>query len=292
MTSANTAGAAGTGAQDLTTNDGLRVVLDAAGVMTVAFNRPETLNALTRDVGLALLEALETAAARARVLVLTGSERAFCSGADLSGGASSASASSEGSEAPGGAADGAARAKGVGLDVINEAIRRIRDLPIPSIAAVSGPAAGVGCSFALICDYVVMSEKSYLMLAFAKIGLMPDGGATALVAASAGRHRALRMALSAEKVYADRALEWGLASEVAAPEAYLTRALELAAGFAAGPTKALGTTELAINAATLGGLDAALDREEEGQQRLLACPDFAEGSAAFREKRAPVFTDK
>lgn len=252
----------------------LKVTVDD-GVMTIQFIRPQALNAVTREVAAALEAAVDRAASEARAVVITGDERSFCSGADLGG-----------DSAAGG------ERKGVGLDVINSIIRKIRDLKVPTIAAVSGPAAGVGCSFALICDYVVMSEDSYLMLAFTKIGLMPDGGATALVAASAGRHRALRMALTAEKVKAATALDWGLATEVAPAGTYLERAQEIAARFATGPTLSLGETEYAVNQAALSELDAALDREAEGQSRLQGSADFAEGVAAFREKRAAKFEGK
>lgn len=259
--------------ETLPTPDGLVATLADSGVLSVQFDRPHTLNSLSRSVAIGLLDVLDVAANRARAVILTGGDRAFCSGADLS-------ADRE---------DGDDAAKGVGLDIINEFIRRIAALHVPTIAAVAGPAAGVGCSLALVCDYVVMSRDSYLMLAFTKIGLMPDGGATALVAASAGRHRALRMALSAEKVYAEQALEWGLASEVTEPGQHLLRAGELACAFAAGPAQSLGSTIQAINAVTLSQLDEALEREFDGQKELLASADFAEGAAAFRAKRPAKF---
>ncbi|GAA4283027.1 enoyl-CoA hydratase [Brevibacterium daeguense] len=260
--------------QQTVTDQHLKVSVDN-GVMTIQFNRPQALNAVTREVILALDEAIERAATEARAVVITGDERSFCSGADLAGAANSSGGGG-----------------GVGLDVVNALIRKIRDLQVPTVAAVSGPAAGVGCSLALICDYVVMSENSYLMLAFTRIGLMPDGGATALVAASAGRHRALRMALTAEKVKAPTALEWGLASEVASADTYLQRAQEIATTFAQGPTLSLGITEAAINQAALSELDAALDRELEGQATLSATADFKEGVQAFLQKRTAKFEGK
>ena len=176
------------------------------------------------------------------------------------------------------------------LDQANAIIRSIIEAPIPAIAAVSGPAAGIGCSLALACDYVVMSEDSYLMLPFTKIGLMPDGGATALVVASAGRHRAMRMALTAEKLQAADALDWGLASEVVAAGEHLNRAGALAAAFAQGAPQALATTKRAVNHSSLTSLDEAFGREVRGQAGLRATEDFAEGVAAFVGKRAPVFT--
>ncbi|MCD1285461.1 MULTISPECIES: enoyl-CoA hydratase-related protein [unclassified Brevibacterium] len=240
------------------------------GIITVTINRPESLNALTAESIAGLRDAL-AAAGSARALILTGNDRSFSSGADLQGSVQ----------------DG-----GLGLDEANRVIRSLIDLPIPTIAAVSGPAAGIGCSLALACDYTVMSEESYLMLAFTKIGLMPDGGATALVAASAGRHRALKMALTAQKVWAREALDWGLASEVTPAGTQLTRARELAGAWAQGAPLAFAASKEAINQATLTELDGAFDRELDGQTRLRASADFAEGVAAFIEKRGPKFTGR
>ena len=242
----------------------------SGGVTTITINRPESLNALTQEAVLAIGDAVTEAEANSQAIVLTGNDRAFSSGADLQG--------------------GAAERQGIELDQANAIIRRIVDTPVPTIAAVSGPAAGIGCSFALACDYLVMSEKSYLMLPFAKIGLMPDGGATALVAASAGRHRALRLALTGEKLPAADAFAWGLASEVVPAGEQLTRAAELAEAWAKGAPQAMAAAKSAINDATLTELDAAFSREVEGQARLRASQDFVEGVAAFLEKRTPTFT--
>lgn len=243
----------------------------ADGVMTIQLNRPQALNAVTADLVYGLEAAVERAQSEARAVIIAGDARSFSSGADLA-----ASSNSD---------------KKVDLlEVINQLMLKIRDLKVPTIAAVSGPAAGVGCSLALICDYVVMDASAYLMLAFTKIGLMPDGGATALVAASAGRHRALRMALNAEKINAETAYEWGLATEVTAEGEYLNRAQEIAARFATGPSLSLGETEYAINKVTLGNLEAALDQELTGQNILRASSDYVEGVQAFRDKRPAVFT--
>lgn len=237
------------------------------GILTVTINRPETLNSLTAEAFRAIGEAVAEAAASARAVILTGNDRAFSSGADL-----------------------LESTKGLDLSEANGIIRSLIDLPVPTVAAVSGPAAGIGCSLALACDFVVMSEQSYLMLAFAKIGLMPDGGATALVAASAGRHRAMQMALTAQKVWAAQALEWGLASEVVAPGEQLNRAREVAEAFVQGAPLGLARTKHAINEATLTCLGEAFSREVEGQNALRSTKDFDEGVAAFTEKRTPSFT--
>lgn len=243
------------------------------GIMTIQFNRPQALNAVTPDLVEAFDEAIKRADSEARAVIITGDDQSFCSGADL-------------------ACVASGNTKDSFQEAINSLILKIRDLKVPTVAAVSGPAAGVGCSIALICDYVVMDPASYLMLAFTRIGLMPDGGATVLVAASAGRHRALRMALNAEKVKAQTAYEWGLATEVSSEGAYLTRAREIAARLATGPTLALGETEYAINRGTLRDLEEALEAELSGQKRLSKTSDFSEGVTAFREKRSAVFEGK
>lgn len=239
------------------------------GILTIQFNRPEAMNALHLDAFLALEATLADLSPEVQAIIVKGNERAFCSGADVS-----LMSPGQGS---------------LGMEKITQLMQTYRDVEVPVIAAVSGPAAGIGCSLALMADYVLMSEKSYLMLAFTRIGLMPDGGATALVAASAGRHRALRMALTAEKLPATSALEWGLASEVVAPDLLDTRASEIAATFAKSATVALGRTKRAINDATLTELDAALGREATGQDALRQTEDYAEGVAAFLEKRPAVF---
>ena len=239
------------------------------GILTIQFNRPEAMNALHLDAFLTLEATLADLSPEVQAIIVKGNERAFCSGADVS-----LMSPGQGS---------------LGMEKITQLMQTYRDVEVPVIAAVSGPAAGIGCSLALMADYVLMSEKSYLMLAFTRIGLMPDGGATALVAASAGRHRALRMALTAEKLPAPSALEWGLASEVVAPDLLDTRASEIAATFAKSATVALGRTKRAINDATLTELDAALGREATGQDALRETEDYAEGVAAFLEKRPAVF---
>lgn len=249
------------------------VLVDATdGIVTVTINRPESMNSLDGAAFRGLWEAFTGPARDARVVVLKGHERAFCSGADVS------------------LMDVTKGASALGMENVTNLIQALRDSDTPLVSVVSGPAAGIGCSLALMADYVLMSENSYLMLAFTKIGLMPDGGATALVAASAGRHRALRMALTAEKLRAVDAYAWGLASEVVAHGDLEARAAEVAHQFATSATVALRATTRAVNAATLTELDAALAREHEGQDALRTTADYREGVTAFREKRAAEFT--
>lgn len=248
-----------------------------AGVLRVVIDRPARMNSVTTATLNAIAEAFEAGARPGgpRVAVLTGAGKAFCTGADLS-------AIGDLSEPPTPAT----------IDAANRAVAAIRAFPRPVVCAVNGPAAGVGVSLALAGDLTVATESSYLLLAFAKIGLMPDGGATALVAASIGRARAMRMALLAERMPAAEALAAGLIADVL-PDADFAAGIEaLVAGLAAGPAEALGVTKLAINDATLTELDAALRRERAGQLGLLAAEDFAEGLAAFLGKRPADFGER
>ncbi|PQM48259.1 1,2-epoxyphenylacetyl-CoA isomerase [Mycobacterium talmoniae] len=146
-------------------------------------------------------------------------------------------------------------------------------------------------SLALASDLVLASDKAFFMLAFTKIGLMPDGGASALVAAAIGRIRAMRMALLAERLPAVDALAWGLISAVYPAEEFDAEVDKVLAQVMAGPAVAFAKTKHAINAATLTELDGALDREYVGQSILLAANDFREGTKAFQERRDPAFTD-
>ena len=255
--------------------DGLEVSLDD-GVLSLTLNRPESLNSLTTTMLNGIADALDTAATdpHVKVVRLTGAGRGFSSGAGI------------------GADDQAKKARGLTvLDAANRAIRSIVALPRPVVAVVQGPAAGVGASLALACDVVLASDKGYFMLAFTKIGLMPDGGASALVAAAVGRIRAMRMALLADKIHADEAFHAGLVTAVY-PADELDAAVEnVVAKLVHGPVVALAKTKDAINATTLTELEAALDREHSGQAALLRRTDYREGIRAFQERRPANFTD-
>ncbi|HLR99203.1 enoyl-CoA hydratase [Mycolicibacillus parakoreensis] len=254
--------------------DGVLVDL-TDGVLSVTINRPDSLNSVTLEVLDGIAEVMEAAARdpRVKVVRLGGAGRGFSSGAGIG---------------PDDVADG------VPTDIIvaaNRAVRAITALPRPVVAVVQGPAAGVGVSLALACDLVLASEKAFFMLAFTKIGLMPDGGASALVAAAIGRIRALRMALLAERLPAADALDWGLISAVYPADRFDAEVDAVVDGLKSGAAVAFAKTKHAINTATLTELDPTLDREYVGQSQLLAANDFREGITAFQERRDPAFTD-
>lgn len=255
---------------------GLDVAL-TDGVLSLTINRPDSLNSLIIPVISGLADAMEAAATdpAVRVVRLGGAGRGFSSGAGIS-----ADDTSGGGVPP----------DQIILE-INRLIRAITTLPRPVVAVVQGPAAGVGVSIALACDVVLASEKAFFMLAFTKIGLMPDGGASALVAAAVGRIRALRMALLPERLTASEALSWGLVSAVYPAEDFDAEVENVVSRLLTGPAVAFARTKAAINEATLTELGPTLEREFVGQRGLLQAPDFKEGVRAFQERRAPDFTD-
>jgi enoyl-CoA hydratase len=222
--------------------------------------------------------ALEQAAGdpRVKVVRLGGAGRGFSSGAGIS--------------VEDHANPGAAGTPADVLDAANEAVRSIVRLPQPVVAVVQGPAAGVGASLALASDIVLASEKAFFMLAFTKIGLMPDGGASALIAAAVGRIRAMRMALLAERIPAREALDWGLVTAVYPADEFEAEVDKVVATLTSGPAVALRKTKDAINAATLVELEAALEREKQGQLVLLESDDFREGTRAFQQRRPANFS--
>lgn len=244
-----------------------------AGVLRLTLDRPDVGNALTGAMADDLAAALEAAGSddAVRVVVLAGAGAAFCTGADL--GASHAREELDVSA----------------LDRANRIIRAVVGLDQPVVAAVDGIAAGVGCSIALAADLVVASRSASFLLAFARVGLMPDGGSSATVATAIGRARAMRMALLAEPLSAEEALAAGLVAMVAPEEEHADTVERVVRRLAAGPPLALAGAKKAINAATLPHLEDALERERRGQAMLLGTADATEGIAAFTERRRPHF---
>ncbi len=237
-------------------------------VLRIRLNRPEKLNAVDTPMLEDLSACFGDAAAddAIRAVALTGAGKAFCSGGDLSGGDTA------------GAAEAASRV-----------VRAITALPKPVVAGVHGGAVGFGCPLALACDLVVAGPSAYFQLAFTRVGLMPDGGASALLPGLIGRARYARMAMTAERVSAATAFEWGMISHVASAEDYESVLEAVLQSVAGGPTVSLGWTKRALAAATLGQLEAVQAIEVQGQQALVGTEDFREGVRAFRERRGPEF---
>lgn len=246
----------------------------ADGVCRITFQRPEAFNALDEEMARGLVEQLVAAEAddAVRVVVITGSGFAFSAGADLTG---DNPVESFGEET---------------MDGANLITRSIVGLGKPVVAAVNGIAAGVGASICFAADLAVAKESAQFLLAFSKIGLMPDGGSSLTVAAAVGRARAMRMALLAEPMAAQDAAAAGLISQVVADDDFDAQVDRLARRLAVGPPLAFAATKRAINAATIGALEDALEREKRGQLVLFRTADAAEGTRAFVEKRRPTFT--
>src|SRR3954451_10392867 len=243
------------------------------GALRLTLDRPEQFNALTAEMVIGLIEELRGATTRddVRVVVLTGNGEAFSAGADLGG------------------ADAQDKYDAGSVDGANLLIRAITGLDKPVVCGLNGIAAGVGMSAALACDLVVATESAALTLAFTKLGLMPDGGATATVAASVGRARAMRLALLSDLLTAREAYDAGLVSHVFPDGEYAEQLDRIVGRLAGGAPLAFAATKKAVNAATLGGLDAAFQRERAGQSVLLRTEDVAEGMKAFSEKRRAEF---
>jgi len=255
------------------------VVYDVAGaVATLTLNRPESLNAWTPDLALQLIAGIDKACADpdVRAVVLTGAGRAFSAGADLK-------ARSE----PG--PDGRPQILDLMRQTYNPAIACVRSAPKPVIAAVNGAAAGIGCSLALACDLIVAAESAYFLLAFAKVGLTLDGGASALLAARLGHARTFELAFLADKLPATQALEWGLVNRVVPGESLQAESTAIAERLAAGAPLSFAATKQLVNARYYAGLEQQLDDEAVAQQQLITSDDHQEGVQAFLEKRAPQF---
>lgn len=250
----------------------LEVRLDD-GALWLVLDRPGQLNALTGPMVLEATQQVRAATTRddVRLVVLTGTGSAFTAGADLGG------------------ADAHLRYDADSVDAANRLVRALTELDKPVICGLNGVAAGVGVSVALACDLVVATESAGLTLAFTRVGLMPDGGATALVAASVGRARAMRLALLSDLLGAREAYDAGLVSHFFADAEYDEQLARIVRRLASGPPLAHAATKKAVNAATLGSLDGAFQRERAGQSLLLRTADAAEGIRAFAEKRPPDF---
>ena len=252
----------------------------SGGVGRITLNRPQTLNAWTVHFGSELGAVINGEAAddSVRSVLITGAGRGFSSGADLKAGFEAHPD------------DGMPDVRKELVEVYHPVITGIRRLPKPVVAAVNGPAVGIGCSLALACDIVLAAESAYFGLAFVNIGLMPDGGSTLFVPAAVGKARAFQMALLGERISAQQALDWGLVNYVHPDDRLLEEAGGLAEKLAAGPTRSYAGSKKALNQMLYPQMDAQLDLEAELQHDLARTSDFLEGATAFVEKRTPAFT--
>jgi len=251
----------------------------AGGVGRITLNRPDSLNAWTAGLSRELRQVVteEAPADTVRAVLITGAGRGFSSGADLKEGFSPDPD------------DGLPDVSRELHEVYHPIIVGLRNLEKPVVAAVNGPAVGIGLSLALACDLVLAAESAFLGLAFVDIGLIPDGGSTLFVPAAVGKARAFQMALLGERISARQALEWGLVNEVHPDNELMPAAEALAGRLANGPTLSYAGSKRALNQALYPDLQAQLELEAEIQHGLARSADFLEGVAAFGEKRNPEF---
>ncbi len=250
------------------------------GIARLTLHRPDKLNAFTAQMHGEVRDALARLGPEgARVLVLTGSGRAFCAGQDLS----------DRAVAPGGAP------VDLGESIARDyapLVRTLRALPLPVLAAVNGVAAGAGANLALACDVVVAARSAVFVQGFNKLGLVPDCGGTWLLPRLVGNARALGLMLLGDKVSGEQAAAWGLIWQCV-DDALLVETVDaLAQRLAQGPTRGLARTKEAIYGGWQHSLSEQLDVERDLQQELGRSADYAEGVAAFRDKRIPQFTGR
>jgi len=254
------------------------------GAATIELARPETLNAWNRQFGVDLLAAVERVAEdeAVRAVIIRGAGRGFSSGADLK------DMGNNDDRTPEGHPD----VRSTLMDRYHPIITGIRRMPKPVVAAVRGPAVGIGLSLALCCDLVVASEQAYFLLAFVNIGLVPDGGSSLLVPTRVGMTRAFEMALLGERIPAPKAERWGLINRVYAEDAFDAEVDKLAAQLAGGPTRSYAGTKRQLNQWLYDRMDAQLELEADIQQEMASSADFLEGVTAFVQKRPARFAGR
>lgn len=254
------------------------LVSQSEGVTKIALNRPDKLNAFNRAMHLALRAALETAAAdpQCRVIVLTGTGRAFSAGQDLA---------DAGADANQGGDPGATLEQ-----LYNPLIKLITSIDKPVVAAVNGVAAGASANIALACDLVYAAKSATFLQAFMRIGLIPDAGGTYTLTHLVGPARARALSILAEPLPAEKAESWGLIWKAVDDDKFEAEVAAVAAKLAKAPTYAIGLAKKAIAAAASNTLAQQLDLERDLQRLAGASHDAKEGVRAFLEKRAPQFT--
>ena len=250
-------------------------------VATITLNRPDRLNAFNTELTLELAQATSEVAddRDIRVVLLTGSGRGFSAGADLQAGGDGSNV-----KAPWSNTEEAL------LEGYQPSLLKIMEMGKPVIGAINGPAAGVGAAFAMACDLCIMSQNSYLMLAFSNIALVPDGGANWLLTRAIGYRRAYQAAIEAERLSADACLEMGLANKVVAAEDLMTEAMAWAKKLSERSPKALRMTKEIMRRASVATYREIYHLEAVRQNSLIGSPDNVEGVQAFKEKRPPAFT--
>jgi 2-(1,2-epoxy-1,2-dihydrophenyl)acetyl-CoA isomerase len=249
------------------------------GVATIELSRPETMNAWNKQFGIDLLAAVEEVAGddAVRAVCVTGAGRGFSSGADLR------DISDE--QTPQGRPD----VYKVLTERYHPIITGLRTMPKPVVAAVNGPAAGIGLSLALAADLVVAKESAYFLLAFVNIGLVPDGGSSLFVPERIGFTRAIEMAMLGERVGARQAAEWGLINQAVADDAFQATVDRLLDRLAEGATAAYAGVKRQLNAWLFERMDAQLELEAGLQRDMAHSDDFVEGVTAFLQKRPAEF---
>ncbi len=251
------------------------------GAATIELNRPETLNAWNAQFGADLLAALRMVAAdeAVRAVVITGAGRGFSSGADLK-------------DISGGdvTEEGRPDVYKTLTERYHPIMHAIREMPKPVIAAVNGPAVGIGCSLALCSDLILAAESAYFLLAFVNIGLVPDGGSSLFLPTRIGMTRATELSMLGERLPAAKALEWGLITRVVPDERLREEAAALAARMAAGPTRSYAGTKRQLNNWLYTRMEEQLELEARVQQEMAGSSDFVEGAMAFAEKRPARFS--
>jgi 2-(1,2-epoxy-1,2-dihydrophenyl)acetyl-CoA isomerase len=256
-------------------------LLRRGGAAKIELNRPDRLNAWNRQFGYDLLAAVQSVAddQDVRAVMITGAGRAFSSGADLK------EMGSQDDLTPEGHPD----VRTTLTERYHPIITGIRQMPKPVLAAVNGPAVGIGCSLALACDLIVASESAYLLLAFVNIGLVPDGGSSLFVPARAGKTRAFEMAMLGERVSAPTAVDWGLINRVYHDGRFVEESEAMLTKLAEGPTRSYAGSKRQLNNRIYWGMDEQLELEADIQQEMAASGDFVEGVTAFVEKRPAKF---